>query len=47
MRRTAQPHFHRFRLLPVILAVSALAVFGENPAAPTDLFVDRAEEPDS
>jgi len=44
VRRTAQPHFHRFRLLPVILAASALAVFGGNPAAPTDLFVDRAEE---
>jgi hypothetical protein len=31
-------------LLPIILAVSALAVHAENPASPADLFVDRAEE---
>ncbi len=44
MRSAAPRDFDLLRLLPVILAVSALAVHAENPASPADLFVDRAEE---
>jgi hypothetical protein len=44
MRSAAQLYFNPLRLLPVILAVSALAAHAENPASPADLFVDRAEE---